>query len=66
MMNEVIQIFLGAYHENIAEDYASINYFDSCIVLAVTICMLVGALAMACITAWGIIVVVVIISPLTV
>lgn len=53
MMNEVIQIFLGAYHENIAEDYASINYFDSCIVLAVTICMLVGALAMACITAWG-------------
>ena len=44
MMNEVVQIFLGAYHENIPAEYASINYFDSCIVLAVTICMLVGSL----------------------
>lgn len=53
MMIELIQMFLDAYHFHIDPEYANIPYFDSIITVAVIICLLVGALALALVTAWG-------------
>ena len=53
MMIELIQMFLDAYHFHIDPDYSNIPYFDSIITVAVIICLLVGALGLALVTAWG-------------
>lgn len=53
MMTELIQMFLDAYHFHISPDYSQIPYFDSIITVAVITCLLVGALALALVTAWG-------------
>ena len=53
MMIELVQMFLDAYHANIPADYEQIHYFDSIITVGVILALLVGALLMAIITAWG-------------
>lgn len=53
MMIELVQMFLDAYHANIPSDFEQIHYFDSCITVAVIVALLVGALSLALVTAWG-------------
>ena len=53
MMIELVQMFLDAYHANIPAEYEQLNYFDSIITVCVILALLVGALCMAIITAWG-------------
>lgn len=53
MLQEVVAMFLDAYHTNIPYEYEDMHYFESVITVGVELSMLIGAILMAVVTAWG-------------
>ena len=52
MINEYIQMLLGAYHEYINPDYHMIDYFDSIIIVMGLGALLVGTFGLMLLMAW--------------
>lgn len=45
MMNELIELFAGAYNNIISEDYINHDYFLSVLVIVITACVILGGFA---------------------
>lgn len=53
MLNELVAIFLDAYHANIPYEYESLHYFESVITVLVLGAVIIGSVALALVTCWG-------------
>ena len=42
MMNELIELFAGAYNNIIPEDYINHDYFMSVLIIVITACVILG------------------------
>ena len=51
MINEILEIFLGAYYNHVPADYEGINYFTSIISVGTFFIITSGAIILACILA---------------
>lgn len=47
MMNELIELFAGAYNNVIPEDYINHDYFLSLLVIVITACVILGCFAVS-------------------